>query len=392
MTNFPRAIVLGGLLAAPPLGAVYAPVPERLQEKALTLSLRAALAHDDNVFGAASGEVASAVWTIAPFVGYQASVAPRTFLSGSYELTLDRFTRRPGKKLLDSHDVTLRLAHSFSPATTLEIRDEFSSSRNPASLLAGVPLSPDQSVRRNQLDGRFVTPLSARATTTLKARSGYFSYRNPILGRSLDRVENLYGLAADYALLPDVRAVGEFRHQDVRYRNLGGEKNKSSEFLMAGFDYALARKLSLTTRLGAEWRRRATESDTTSPYAELSAKYDYAVKSFLSAGYAHLFEETSDTARFTDARINRIFVNVQHPVSSAIVFSGSLTYEPGTLQGRRGFADVREKSVRAGVALSYLPAKNWIVSATADHDRVRSDDPVRRLKRNRASLGATYSF
>lgn len=392
MTIFQRAFTIGGLMAALPLGAVYAPVPAPTQENDFTFSLRAALSHDSNVFGAANGEVSSAVWTLAPFVGYQTSVTPQTFLSTSYELTLDRFTHRPGKKLLDSHEIMFRLAHAFSKATTLEVRDEFAEARNPASLLAGVPLNPDQSLRRNQLDGRFVTPLSARATATVKARSVYYAYRNPILGRSLDRVENLYGVAVDYAVLPEVKAVGEYRHQDVFYRKLGETKNKSSEFIMGGFDYAVARKLSLASRLGAEWRRRSAEPDTTSPYAEVTAKYDYTMKSFLAGGYAYTFEETSDTARFTDTKIHRLFANVQHSVSALVVASGSLTYEPGTLQGRRGVADVREKTLRAGAALSYLPTKNWIVSASADHDRVRSDDPVRKLKRNRVSLGATFSF
>lgn len=393
MLPFLRALLLGGLsMAALPLRAVYAPVPERAQEMDFTFSLRSALAYDSNLFGASNDEIGSAIWTVAPFVGYRTSLTPQTFFVSSYELTLDRFDNRPGKKLLDSHQAILRLAHAFSSATSLEVRDEFSVSRNPASLLAGVPLNPDQSVTRNQLDGRFVTPLFTRTTATVKARTAYFGYRNPVLARSLDRIENLFGIAADYALVPEIKGVGEYRHQDVFYRTLGDTKDKSSEFLMGGVDYAVARKLSLSARLGAEWRRRSAERDTTTPYAEVSAKYDYASRSFLAGGYAYTFEETSDTARFTDIKVNRLFANVQHAVSALVVASGSLTYEPGTLQGRRGVANVDEKTLRAGAALSYLPTKNWIVTGSVDHDRVRSDDRVRRLKRNRVSVGATFSF
>lgn len=387
-----RVLLLGALLSTASLRAVYAPVPERTQAKDLTLSVRAALAHDSNLFGAATGEIDSVVWTVAPFVGYRTSLTPQTFFDSSYELTLDRFQNRPGKKLLDSHQAVLRVAQAFSSATSLEVRDEFTIARNPASLLNGVPLNPDQSVKRNQLDGRFSTPIASRATATVKARSGYFAYRNPILARSLDRTENLFGLAADYNLLPEIKAVGEYRHQDVSYRKLGETKNKSSDFLMAGADYAVARKLSLSTRLGAEWRRRAAERDSTSPYAEVSAKYDYASRSFLAGGYAYTFEETADTARFTDIKVNRLFVNVQHALSALVVGSGSVTYESGTLQGRRRVADVDERTFRAGAALSYLPTKNWIVTGSLDHDHVSSDDAVRRLNRNRVSVGATFSF
>ncbi|MEO6246572.1 MAG: outer membrane beta-barrel protein [Opitutaceae bacterium] len=387
-----RVLFLGSLMVGAPLRAVYAPVPDRAPEKDLTLSLRAALSHDSNLFGAATGETDSAIWTVAPFVGYRTALTPQTFLVTSYELTLDRFDQRPGDKLLDSHQAIVRLEHSFSRATALDVRDEFSISRNPASLLAGVPLNPDQSLKRNQLDGRFITPLGRRMTATAKARSVYFAYKNPILATSLDRTENLFGVSGDYRLLPEIKAVAEYRHQEVSYRTFGHTKDKSSDFLMGGADYAVARKLSVSARLGAEWRRRATERDTTSPYAEVSAKYDYASRSFIAGGYAYTFEETADIARFTDTKVQRLFVNAQHAVTALIVASGSFTYESGTLQGRRRVADVDERTLRAGAALSYLPTKNWSVTGSIDHDRVRSDEPGRRMTRNRMSLGATFSF
>jgi hypothetical protein len=85
-------------------------------------------------------------------------------------------------------------------------------------------------------------------------------------------------------------------------------------------------------------------------------------------------------------------VNVQHSLTALIVASGSFTYEPATLQGRPTFANVSETTVRAGAALSYLPTKNWTTSASFDHDHVRSDDPSRKLRRERVALSATYTF
>jgi hypothetical protein len=161
---------------------------------------------------------------------------------------------------------------------------------------------------------------------------------------------------------------------------------------MGGVDYAVARKLSLSSRLGIEWRQRAAQRDATAPFAEFSAKYDYTENSFLIAGFGYNLEETSDTVRFNDSKAKRLFVNVQHALTALIVASGSVTYEPSTLQGKRGVANVDEDTVRVGGALSYLPTKNWIISASADYDRTNSDDPVRNLKRKRAGLTATYTF
>lgn len=391
MNSF-RALLLGGLVAASPAWAVYAPIPDQEQGKDLVISAKAGISHDSNLFGAATGEVGSAIWEFGPRIAYNASITDQTFLSASYRLTLNQFENRPGEKLLDSHDLSLRLAHAFSKSTNLDVNNVFMISRNPESLLSGVPLSPDQSFTRNQLDGRFVTPLTAKIGLTVKARTVLYKFRNAVLGRSLDRTENIYGVAGEYAILPEVKGVLEYRRQDVFYRKLGETKNKSSDFVLGGVDYEVAQKVTLNSRFGFEARRRSAERDTVVPYAEVSAKYDYTQTSFLTGGYAYTFDETSDTARFTDSKIHRLFVNVQHSITPLTVVSGSLGYEPAQLQGRRGLANINEKTTRAGVALSYLPKKNWIVSASYDYDRVRSDDAARKMVRNRVGLSANYSF
>lgn len=392
MTHLSRVLIFSGFAAALPLWAVYAPIPENEQGKDFTVTAKAGVSYDSNLFGSASRPVGSTIFTVAPRVAYNASVTDQTFLATAYGLTLDKFDNRPGKKLLDSHEANLRVAHAFSKTVTIDVNDVYMLTRNPESLLAGVPLNPDQSSARNQIDGRFTAPVTAKMSTTVKARSTYNKYRNAALGRSLDRVENLYGIAGDYAVLPEVKAVVEYRHQDVYYRKLGETKNKSSEYLMGGIDYAVARKLSVGSRVGFEWRERAAERDTSSPFAEISAKYDYTEKSFLTGGFGYNLEETSDTARFNDTKIKRLFVNVQHTVTALIVASASVSYEPSLLQGRRGVANLDERTVRAGGALSYLPTKNWTISGTADYDRTRSDDSTRNLQRKRVGLSASYSF
>jgi opacity protein-like surface antigen len=405
MLYIPRALIIGGLLAALPVRAVYAPIPEQEQGKNLIFSVRGGISYDSNIFGAsgvgamqpgtavnATEERDSVIFTVAPKATYYASLTAQTFFSASYGLTLDRFVDRPGDKLLDSHDASVRLAHAFSKATIIDLNDSFIVSRNPESLLPGQTLNTNQSFTRNQLDGRFVTPVTAKIGATVKARSIYYDYHDRQLGQSLDRIENLYGISGDYAILPEVKGVAEYRHQDVFYRTQGELKSKKSEYLMAGADYDLAAKMSLSGRLGAEWRKRRGDENVTAPYAEISAKYDYAEKSFLTGGYAYTLEETSDPERFTDTKLHRLFANVQHSLTPLIVASGSLTYEPARLQGRRGNPNISETSMRGGAALSYLPTRNWTLSAGYDYDRVRSDDPARKLRRNRVALSAIFTF
>ncbi len=392
MPNIFRVLTVGSLVVALPMQGVYAPIPERDPGKDFMITVKTGLAHDSNLFGAASSPVRTAIWTLAPRADYNGSLTDQTFLSAGYGLTLDQFDRRPGDKLLDSHDLSLRVAHAFTKTTTIDISDSLAIARNPESLLAGIRLNTDQSFTRNQLDSRFETPINAKATASVKARSVYYKYREGMLGRSLDRVENIYGVTADYAVLPETKIVAEYRHQDVYYTKEGEAKNKTSEYLMGGVDYSVAKKLSLSGRLGLEWRSRESERDTTSPYVEFSAKYNYSEKSFLLGGFGYSLDETSDTARFNDTKTYRSFLSVQHSVTALIVASGSLSYEPSTLQGRRGQANVGDTSVRVGAALSYLPTKSWTISASCDYDRVRSDEASRDLRRARFGVNAVYSF
>lgn len=381
-----------GLWAASHLGAVYAPIPEQEQGKDFSASIRVGASHDSNIFGAASGAVSSAVYSFEPNLKFNRSLTDQTFFSASYRLTLDRMEDRPGDRTLDSHDANIRLAHAFSQATNIDISDNYTVAKNPESLLAGIPLNTDQSFKRNQLDGRFVTNLSERANATLKARTVRYRYDNATLGASLDRTESLLGAAVSFDVVPEMKAVGEFRRQDVGYRSAGSSKDKESNFLIGGLDYEVAEKLSASGRLGYEWRKREGAGDTDVPYAELSAKYDYAEKSYVTGGYIHTIEEASNVAQFTDTRVNRLFVNVQHAVSALVVTSTSFTYEPSTLLGRAGQADVEETTTRFGFAMTYLPTQHWAISATYDNDRVKSDDPNRGLKRNRYGVNAAYSF
>lgn len=391
--TFPRVFLAGGLLlAALPAGAVYAPVPEQEQGKTLVVSLKTGLIYDTNLFGAAAKNVESSVFEFTPKVAYNASLTSKTFASASYQPTLSHFDNRPGEKNLDSHEATARVAHAFAESTTLDVLGLFLVSRNPESLLNGLPINSDQSNNRAELNVNFATAPTAKSSVTVKVRSLQSDYRDAVLGRSLDRLENLFGVVGSYAVLPEVKAVAEFRHQDVYYAKLGETKNKHSDYLMAGVDYALAKKLSVSARAGAEWRRRSSEENSTGPYAELTAKYTYAEDSFISGGYMFTIEETSDTARFNDSKIGRTFVSVQHHLTALIVASGSLTYESAALQGRRTQSNIDEETTRGGLTFTYLPTKNWSVSASYDTDLVSSAERSREMVRHRFGISASYSF
>ena len=385
-------IPLVGLLGVQTSWAVYAPIPQQEQGKQFSILVNAGFSHDSNIFGAANSAISSTVYSFSTELKFNSSLTDQTFLSASYKLTVDHFSDRPGDKTILSLDLMLRLAHAYSPETNIDLTESYTISKNAESLLAGVPINTDQSLKRNQLDGRFVTTLGQKTSGTVKLRSINYRFDNVLLGSSIDRTENLLGAEVAQAVLPTAKLIGEYRHQNVNYRSGGGSKDKKSNFLIGGVDYNVAKKLTATGRIGYEWRQRDGERSSEAHYVELSTKYDYAEQYYITSGYVYTFEEASNVASYTDTKVSRFFVNVQHALSALVVVSGSLNFEPSILQGRRGVTDVDETTTRVGLALSYLINKNWSASTTFDHDKVSSDLASRELKRDRYGLNAALSF
>ena len=381
------------LAALPTLAlAVYAPIPEQEQGKALTFRLGASAYHDSNIFGGATGEISSMVYTFNAGISYNGSINDQTFASAGYDLSNDHVVDRPGKKNLTSHTFTARVAHSFSSATNIDLNALYALAKNPQSLLAGIPLNTDQSLKRGQFDGRFTTAAGEKTGVVAKYRYMNFNYDNATLGAQLDRMENLLGLELSYALLPETKLVGEYRYQKISYDTGSASKDKDSNFLMAGVDYNPGKNTLVSARGGFESRHRDSAASATAPYVELSARYTYAEGSFLAMGYNYNLEESSDVIRFTDTKMNRFFANVQHRLTGTFSASGSLTYESSQLQGRGTQVDIDEKTVRFGLGLSWQPTKNWTVSGTYDLDDVSSDDVNREQNRSRYGVNARYTF
>jgi len=390
--KLPRKALFVSLLACSTAFAVYAPIPEREQGKAWSATLRAGFGSDSNLFGTPDGETDSVFATALAKIAFNASLTDQTFASAHLQTTFDHFEDRPGDKDLMSHELLARIAHSVSRVTSIDVYDFFQITENPESLLAGIPLSTEQSFKRNQFDSSFSTAVTGKISATVKYRNVYYANNNAILGADLDRAENLYGLAGTYGLLPEIKLVGEYRHLDIAYDRNGGLKDKKSDFLLAGVDYTTPKKITLSARLGAEWRDRKGEDSTTSPSAEFSVKYDYADQSFVAAGYAYALEEASNVALYTDSEVNRVFANVQHAFTPIFVGSASLTCESSKLQRRAGQSDIPETTLRLGVGFHVLFDKNWSLSATYDWDRIDSDDSSREMERHRFSLLATFAF
>jgi hypothetical protein len=388
-----RAILTGATLGLCAVArAVYAPIPDQAQGKDFSVTLEGGITYNTNIFGTATGDISSLIYEVAPKLSFNASISDSTFFSSDIAPKLDYFENRPGNKALYSQELDARIAHAYSKTSVADVSDVYSYDQNPEAIVNGAPVNSNQTLQSNEFDAHFSFSPTQKLGLIAKARSTYYDYIDPVLGTLLNRFENLYGLEGDYTLLPDVKAAFEYRHLDVDYSNNPGTNNKHSDFLMGGFDYNPGPKLTLSARLGGEYRHRDGLGDTTSPYAEASAKYEYGKDSFISTGYTYSLQETSDPSTYTDEKVNAMFVNVQHSFTPLFVGSASLSYSPAQLNARQGHANITEDTTAAGVALTYIPTKNVTVSATYDYDIVDSQVASRGFTRSRVGLTSTVVF
>lgn len=384
------------LAAAPGARAVYAPIPEVEQGRLLTVYVAGGYYYDTNIFGAAEGAIESLVFQVQPTLMVNFSADDQTFVTASYQPSLDYFENRPGDQFLLSHSLSARVAHTFTPRLEGEISETFQIVKNPESLLPGIGgglVNPDQSYDYNQLDGKLNYSVNKRTALKGKLRAVDFAYENPFLKRELDHAEYFAGVEAVRAARENLQVSAEYRYQAIRYDFGGAFKDKDSHFLFAGADYAQTKRTGYSARLGVEALLRKNGDNALLPYVELGVKHDYLDASFVSAGYTFSSQETSNLAAYTDMYSHHFFVNWQHAIAKTLLLSGAFDWQPSVLNGRKHIAgDINESNLKLGCALTYSVRERWSVSLTCDYDLVNSDDSGRDLRRLRAGLRGRWVF
>jgi len=165
------------------------------------------VSHDDNIFGAPSGAIASTVRVCAQDFVHASVTEPKP--------SWRRHTKRSS--------ITLRTAPVTKPSI-VTISAPASRMRFPAKTTlterrlrdrqeSRVPPrrhrdQHDQSYKRNELNGRFSTTVQPKVGATFKFRSVIYRYDNGNLATSLDRTENLYGIAGNYDISAEVQGCG----------------------------------------------------------------------------------------------------------------------------------------------------------------------------------------
>ncbi len=284
--------------------------------------------------------------------------------------------------------------------------------------------------------------LSYRWTPRFSTVTGYdpifFLYRQEPYSRFQDRTEQFFTQEFRFLLQPTLSVVAEYRFGYTGFFNINNDSY--SNFILAGFDYALSPRLRLNLRAGVEFRDFA-ESGTragaqttilqnpngtfstvavpvlfvgrgnqTSPFVESSLVYDLSRRSNLSLTLRYGLEQ-GDTALANSVRETlRVGFSYNQAITARISGYLSLFYQHSNYEngdtidifGRRFNNNYEENVVDIAVGLRYAINRNLSAEVGYSHTFSESDyrspqgagylEGLRDYDRNRVFAGFRVTF
>lgn len=376
--------------------AVYAPIPAIEQQNPFTVTLQGGVGYDTNVLATPSPtEVESAYFMVNPTVKFNGHIfeSEQTLIGLSYSPEFYQYSDRgPGADdSLLNHRLMASVDHAFSEQVRLRADDQYSYIQNPSSALTGLAFL-DQGYTLNVFNTRLSYDIDTRHAVVAKYRNTIYDYKKG-LSAGLDRTEQLAGLEYRYKNTSESAIVGEYRFQSVNYRNsvTSTTADSTSNFFLVGYDHNVNSKLSYQSRAGVEVRDHKNNGDSSNPYVELTAAYEYGTGSVLSGGVYMRTSESNNVGTYTNQESTGLFVNLTHAFTGTLVGSAHVAYDFAVLE-EKALADIDEETLRAGLGLTWSFAERWDAIVSYDYDDVSSDSAPREYDRHRVLLSTRYTF
>ncbi len=407
--------------------------------KPLTLSLGLKGFYDDNIFTRPSKpeKVDSFGLQVIPGISYKVSNGA-TSVSIGYTLDAKWYERR-SRDSVDStgtvsqkadpwdysHYIKANIKHKASDTLSFEAGDSFAITREPQELLSGQVARSKADALINNASLKGDIGLSDSFGLAVAYRNNLYDYSDPGYKVALNRMENVPSIDLRYKINPSLYGVLGYRYSDVAFDKNGiiltdsrgvtiysDARNWSSHFVYAGADWQASPVLSFAVRAGGEFTDFAnvekyhlsdSKSDT-SPYADVSAKWQFAKDSYLNGGLRHqlnatdaLYPTVTDTSTsiVQNQESTLLYAVVAHNLTPALRVSANGQYQNAVFKGG-SFDKKSEDFYSVGLSLSY--ALNSYLSAEASYfyDKLatESDSALssRGYSRNRVFLGIRASY
>lgn len=328
-------------------------------------------------------------------LGFQVRLAsPRSVFSLDASFGGSYYWHRRGESFDYYDNVSLAYVHQFSERLQGDAQVSIAVAPQPDFSNFNAPAA-SSSVRDNSGEyflGNTKFDLSYQWTPRFQTVSTYsfntLIYTNGDFG-SGDYYQNIIGTQFRFALSPRLTAVGEYRYSYVLTDST--QNSSGSNFLLAGFDYMLSRRLSFTLRAGAELRDYQEGPFDTQPYVETSLQYAYGHGSTIVWTNRYGFEPAgvNDTRQVS----YRTGLTVNHAITARTTANLNFNYDHfDTEDVQTGLNSQDEDDFEVNLGASYALNKNFSLNAYYAFTDVVSSLEFTGYTRNRIFFGATYGF
>ena len=399
------------------------------QNKAWSVSASLRGFFDDNINTEHNGKDDSVGFEVNPSISY-GTAGEMTSVNFTYSFSGKYYEERPTDST-DSWDFThiigADLSHTFSPRTSLYLRDSFVIGQEPDVLRSGNATIGFQRVSGNNIRNYATAKLNTKVTELLGFEVGYdntfFDYDAEGADTSglvvinsnsglLDRMEHGASLDSRWILSERTTGILGYRFGITDFTGnepIGGlvldpvmseDRNSLNHYLYGGVEHAFTPDLSGSLRAGAvysDYYNDPASENNWNPYVSANLHYQFLPESSADLGLS-VDQNASDLAGgddfVRDIQTIVAYARVSHRIFAQLYGSGSLTFQHQIYNG--GGPGVDGESVEyliLGLNLEYRFNRNLSTSVGYNFDHVESNlDSNTDYQRNRIYLGVTATY
>ncbi len=387
--------------------------------------------YDDNINTEKNNKDDSIGYEVNPSISY-GTAGEMTSINATYSFSGKYYKERPAGST-DNWDLThiigADLSHSFSPQTSLFLRDSFVVGQEPDVLRSGNAIVGNQRISGSNIRNYASAKFNANVTELLGFEVGYdntfFDYAddgasvdllgNVVASNSglLDRMEHGAHVDSRWALAERTTGILGYRFGFTDFNGdeaIGGlvispvkseDRNSRSHYLYGGLEHTFGPDISGSLRAGGiytDYYNNTAADPNWNPYLSANLHYQFLPESSVDVGLSvdqnasDLVGDSTDFVRDTQTIVG--YGKVSHRIFAQLYGSGSLTYQHQIYNG--GGTGVDGKAVDyliVGLNLDYRFNRNLSTSLGYNYDKVNSDiDGGTDYNRNRIYFGVTATY
>jgi hypothetical protein len=317
-----------------------------------------------------------------------------------------------------THELDVKLDHSFSRIYKVQVADSFVSSQEPDVIAGTGVLATPLRTTGNNLRNTGKAGFTAKMTEEL---SGELDYQNVLYDYSstgpgsdsalLDRMEQYPALNLRWRFQENTVGVLGYQFGAIQYNSneslVPGTfisptiRNAHEHFAYVGVDQSFNPQLSGSVRVGAQYNDyydSPSDDTTLSPYADASLVYSYLEGSYVQAGVKHTHVATDVTgfnavpsSIVLDQEATAAYISLTHKITAKLTGSALGEFQHSVFNGGT-VNDQSENFYIAALNLAYHFNPNWLVEAGYNYDKLNSEIFDRSYTRNRVYFGVRATF